>query len=63
MKKTFVAITALLLLTGAGCIAQGSKDQPNTPSEPVVCTMDAKQCPDGSYVGRTGPKCEFTKCP
>ena len=27
--------------------------------EPVVCTMDAKQCPNGSYVGRTGPNCEF----
>jgi hypothetical protein len=31
-------------------------------SEPVACTMDAKMCPDGSYVGRTGPKCEFV-CP
>jgi len=29
---------------------------------PVVCTMDAKMCPDGSYVGRSGPKCEFV-CP
>lgn len=29
----------------------------------VVCTMEAKLCPDGSYVGRTGPKCEFTVCP
>lgn len=28
-----------------------------------VCTMDAKQCPDGSFVGRTGPNCEFTACP
>ncbi|MCX6791304.1 MAG: hypothetical protein NTV62_03930, partial [Candidatus Gribaldobacteria bacterium] len=27
------------------------------------CTADAKQCPDGSYVGRTGSKCEFTACP
>jgi len=25
--------------------------------------MEAKQCPDGSYVGRTGPKCEFVACP
>jgi hypothetical protein len=25
----------------------------------VVCTMDAKQCPDGIWVGRTGPNCEF----
>lgn len=29
----------------------------------VVCTMDAKICPDGSSVGRTGPNCEFAACP
>ncbi len=29
----------------------------------VMCTMDAKLCPDGSYVARTGPNCEFTPCP
>jgi hypothetical protein len=29
----------------------------------VVCTMEAKICPDGSAVGRTGPNCEFAKCP
>ena len=28
----------------------------------VMCTMDAKQCSDGSFVGRTGPNCEFV-CP
>jgi len=28
-----------------------------------ACTMDAKQCPDGTYVGRQGPKCEFVACP
>lgn len=31
--------------------------------EPIACTMEAKQCPDGSYVGRSGPNCEFAKCP
>jgi hypothetical protein len=31
--------------------------------EQVMCTMDAKMCPDGSYVGRTGPNCEFAACP
>ena len=30
---------------------------------PVMCTQEAKQCPDGSYVSRTGPNCEFTACP
>lgn len=31
--------------------------------ETVACTMDARQCPDGSYVGRTGPQCSFAPCP
>jgi len=30
--------------------------------EPGGCTGDVKQCPDGKYVGRTGPNCEFTEC-
>src|SRR3989344_590880 len=29
----------------------------------IACAKDAKQCPDGSAVGRTGPKCEFVPCP
>lgn len=33
------------------------------PSEPVACTMEARECPDGSYVGRQGPHCEFAPCP
>ncbi len=36
---------------------------PQTGPEGVACTMEAKQCPDGSYVGRTGPRCEFAPCP
>lgn len=31
--------------------------------QPVACILDAKQCPDGSYVGRQGPNCEFAQCP
>lgn len=33
------------------------------PDEGVMCTMEAKLCPDGSYVGRSGPNCEFAPCP
>ncbi|MFA6552157.1 MAG: PKD domain-containing protein [Candidatus Paceibacterota bacterium] len=29
----------------------------------VACTTDAKQCPDGSYVGRVAPSCNFKECP
>jgi len=31
--------------------------------EATVCTQDVKQCPDGSYVGRIAPSCEFAPCP
>jgi hypothetical protein len=33
------------------------------PAQPVACTEEAKLCPDGSAVGRTGPQCEFSACP
>ena len=36
---------------------------PKEKIENVACTMEAKLCPDGSAVGRTGPNCEFTECP
>lgn len=29
----------------------------------LACTEEAKLCPDGSAVGRTGPNCEFAPCP
>lgn len=29
----------------------------------IVCTMDARACPDGSYVGRVAPSCDFALCP
>jgi len=37
---------------------------PTPPSGgPVACTAEAKICPDGTAVGRTGPNCEFAPCP
>jgi len=33
------------------------------PGEETACTAEAKLCPDGSAVGRTGPNCEFSACP
>ena len=29
----------------------------------VSCTAEAKLCPDGFAVGRSGPNCEFAECP
>jgi hypothetical protein len=35
----------------------------NCPSEAVVCITDAKMCPDGSFVPRVSPSCDFAPCP
>jgi len=60
MKKLIlILVVAIAAIAGYFYYSQKEKDNP----EQVFCTMEAKLCPDGSYVGRTGPKCEFTACP
>jgi len=67
--KTILTVVVLIVLVFAGAMYYRSQkmiDETNAPpveEEGVACTMDAKQCPDGSYVGRTGPDCEFAPCP
>ena len=34
-----------------------------TPPSRTRCTKDARQCPDGSFVSRSGPDCTFAPCP
>ncbi|OGG51962.1 hypothetical protein A3C18_02070 [Candidatus Kaiserbacteria bacterium RIFCSPHIGHO2_02_FULL_54_11b] len=40
---------------------QLARVQSSTPT-PQACTQEAKQCPDGSFVSRTGPNCAFAPC-
>jgi len=35
----------------------------NASNSEETCPQEAKLCPDGSSVERTGPNCEFEKCP
>ncbi|MEQ1558943.1 MAG: hypothetical protein ABL933_08420 [Methyloglobulus sp.] len=44
-------------------IATCTDYKPYPPDDQIMCTMEVKQCPNGSYVGRTGPRCEFAPCP
>jgi hypothetical protein len=37
--------------------------EPTEPADPIACTMDVQECPDGSYVGRVAPNCAFAACP
>ncbi len=64
MKTLIIAIVAVLIVA-AGVYAYRTTTAPSNGGEAsqVVCTMEAKLCPDGSYVGRTGPYCEFAACP
>ena len=72
MKKTYIIVIVLIALVVGVVFIFGVGKKAEAPlgevpvqidNNQVVCTMDAKLCPDGSYVGRTGPKCEFTTCP
>jgi hypothetical protein len=68
MQKTWLAIFVVFLALAGGAVAYNQNKGGTLPSTPdngggVVCTMEAKLCPDGSYVGRTGPHCEFAACP
>jgi hypothetical protein len=66
MKK-IILISSIIILLFIFSIAGylDFKDYRNNldSQKPVSCTMDAKACPDGSYVGRIGPSCEFSACP
>lgn len=70
MKHILALIVALAVVTiffGGFMVGRVTAPQPTevTPTplpEETMCTQDAFQCPDGSYVGRTGPDCEFI-CP
>jgi len=59
-KTALLAIFAVLLLGGVSYLIW--LNYFNKP-RPIACTQEAKLCPDGSSVGRTGPNCEFAKCP
>lgn len=73
LKLFFVIILGLLIfILLITLYLKNSKIIPSPESLPlkksidkneVVCAMDVKQCPDGSYVGRVAPSCSFAPCP
>lgn len=66
MKEStlYIVISVLIVLASIGGYILG-KSTVTVPSIPVAqaCTMEAKICPDGTAVGRSGPSCEFSPCP
>ncbi len=59
-----VSIIGLLMVTSYSYATSNTSTISNVVvNEAVICTMDAKICEDGTYVGRIGPECEFSACP
>jgi len=58
MKKILIILIIVVVGAGIWLVTNESKSP-----EPVVCTMDAKLCSDGSYVSRISPNCDFARCP
>lgn len=61
--STTVSLAILIMLGTAGYFSLPWNKSALTRPSGVACTMEAKLCPDGSYVGRRGPNCEFAACP
>lgn len=64
-SKGFVALPVLIFIVALAIAAGGYlgivAKKAIIPGS-IACTEEAMQCPDGSYVGRTGSNCEFN-CP
>ena len=55
-----IGVGSLAILVGG--VLLWEKRSTSWSSEEGGCTMEAKVCPDGSAVGRSGPNCEFAPC-
>lgn len=58
---TGIAITAAAWLVFFAVAEAPVTEHATTP--PHTCDADARVCPDGTVVGRTGPDCTFAACP
>ncbi|MDR3548532.1 MAG: hypothetical protein P4M11_09760 [Candidatus Pacebacteria bacterium] len=67
MKQLLAGIVLILIIGIAGFLYRNEVERPLGVAPIVLggtaCTQEAKICPDGSAVGRTGPNCSFAACP
>jgi hypothetical protein len=61
-KKTLGSLIVVIVVSMLAYLVWGSVMRIAAPlgqQGGPVCTLDAMQCPDGSWVGRSGPDCQF----
>ena len=57
MRKNLFLIVIIILIILGGIYLFTKREKG------VVCTQDVKECPDGSFVSRVAPDCNFASCP
>lgn len=63
MKRYTVLIGIIVLAIVVAALWMIQVRVAKAPIDGIACTQEARLCPDGSAVGRTGPQCEFAACP
>jgi|SRR5579872_508469 len=61
-KKIFISVVLVVFIV-FGVVFYFAFKGSFYANHPVACTMEAKLCPDGTSVGRSGPNCDFAPCP
>ncbi|MFA6408513.1 MAG: hypothetical protein WCW36_03580 [Candidatus Paceibacterota bacterium] len=59
MKGLLPGILLIIVVGIGGLVYRNAVEHP---SQPIVCPLDAKMCPDGTSVSRTGLSCTFQVC-
>jgi hypothetical protein len=60
--KQLLFFIVLIIVLGIGGFAYRNVMERPIDMGMTACTMEARICPDGSSVGRTGPDCSFAAC-
>lgn len=59
MKNILLGVALIVLIGFAGFFYRNAVEHSQ---QPVACPLDAKLCPDGTSVARTGNACTFSAC-
>lgn len=62
MKQLLAGVVILFVVGFGSFLYRNIVERPGITAAQRACPMEAKICPDGTSVGRTGPACEFAPC-
>lgn len=62
MKQLLAGVVILFVVGVGSFMYRNTVERPGITAAQRACPMEAKICPDGTSVERTGPACEFSPC-